>query len=168
MASHSRFRTGCRPKSWHLIGGKFYLFLGSGKGVTLLPLPFLRTVRATFIAYSSSISKALLVRETRQPIPALSSRYWPSATQRFRLWMHCRYNLPSSAFPYESCLSGFLVTRHLLVVCSLSRRANSEPVSTPLQCRLRFLQHPLPTASIEPVFILASSQRLISARILRS
>ena len=60
----------------------------SGKGMALLPLPPLRTVRATFIAYRSSISKALLDGETRQHIPALTSRYRPGATQRFRLWAH--------------------------------------------------------------------------------
>ena len=60
----------------------------SGKGVTLLPLPPLRTVRATFIAYRSSILKALLDGEPRQPIPALTSRYRPGATKRFRLWAH--------------------------------------------------------------------------------
>jgi hypothetical protein len=38
------------------------------------------------------------------------------------------------------------VTRHLLEVCSFSRRANVEPVSTLLQRRLRFLQHPVPAA----------------------
>ena len=119
----------------------------SGKGMALLSLPPLRTVRATFIAYRSSISKALLDRETRQLILS-----WLHDTDQVQLNVSVygrtsRYNLPSSAFPYESCLSGFLVTRHLLEVCSLSRRANYEPVSTPLQCRLRFLQHPLPTAS---------------------
>ena len=112
----------------------------------MLPLPPLRTVRATFIAYRSSISKALLDEETRQPIPALTSRYRPGATKRFRLWVHQQDNLPSSAFPYEGCLSDLLVTRHLLEVCSFSRWANSEPISTPLQPRLRFLQHPLPAA----------------------
>jgi len=35
----------------------------SGKGVTLLSLPPLRTVRATFTAYRSSIPKALLDKE---------------------------------------------------------------------------------------------------------
>lgn len=123
------------------------LHLWSGKGVALLPLPPLRTVRATFIAYRSSISKALLDGETRQHIPALTSRYRPGGNPTFPcMGAPAGYTLPSSAFPYEGCLSGFLVTRHLLEVCSFSRRANSEPVSTPLQRRLRFLQHPLPAA----------------------
>lgn len=34
--------------------------------------------------------------------------------------------------------------RDLLEVGSLSRRANLEPLSTPLQPGFRFLQHPLP------------------------
>src|SRR5512140_869268 len=55
-------------------------------------------------------------------------------------------SLPTSAFPYKSCFSGFLMTRHLLEVGSFSRRANPEPVSTPLQSRLCFLQHPVPAA----------------------
>jgi hypothetical protein len=37
------------------------------------------------------------------------------------------YNLPSSAFPDQSCFSGFLVTRHLLEVGSFSRRAKLNP-----------------------------------------
>ena len=126
---------------------KTNLFLRSGKGVALLSLPPLRTVRATFIAYRSSISKALLDRETHQPIPALTSRYRPGSNYTFPLMgAPSRLYLPSFAFPYKSCFSGFLVTRHLLEVCSFSRRANSEPVSTPLQHCLRFLQHPLPAA----------------------
>jgi len=48
--------------------------------VALLSLPLIRTVRATFIVYRSSISKALLDRETRQRIPVLTSRYRPGAT----------------------------------------------------------------------------------------
>jgi hypothetical protein len=60
----------------------------SGKGGALLSLPPLRTVRATFTAYRSSISKALLDGETRQHMPALTSRYQPGATKRFRLWAH--------------------------------------------------------------------------------
>ena len=55
----------------------------TGKGVALLSLPPLRTVRATFIAYRSSISKALLDGETRQPISALTSRYRPGSNQTF-------------------------------------------------------------------------------------
>jgi hypothetical protein len=72
--------------------------------------------------------------------PASASLRWlhntdrgqPSVSAYGRTSRSC---LPPSAFPYESCLSGFLVTRHLLEVCSFSRRANSEPVSTPLQRR---------------------------------
>jgi hypothetical protein len=121
----------------------------SGKEVALLPLPPLRTHRAPFNAVGSSTSKALLDRETRQHLTAPTTRYRPGATKRFRLWAHqLDLSLPSSAFPYRSCLSGFLVTRHLLEVCSFSRRANFEPVSTPLQCGLRFLQHPLPAAPL--------------------
>jgi hypothetical protein len=55
----------------------------SGKGEALLPLPPLRTVRATFIAYRSSISKALLDGETRQPIPVLTSRYRSGSNPTF-------------------------------------------------------------------------------------
>jgi hypothetical protein len=84
----------------------------------VLPPPaHLRTHRAPFNAVGSSISKALLDRETRQHITAPTSRYRPGATRRFRLWAHqLDLSLPSSAFPYKSCLSGFLVTRHLLEV----------------------------------------------------
>jgi hypothetical protein len=110
-----------------------------------MPLPPLRTHRAPFNAVGSSTSKALLDRDTRQHFTVLTSRYRPGATKRFRLWAHqLELSLPSSAFPYRSCLSGFLVTRHLLEVCSFSRRANLEPVSMSLQLGLRFLQPPLP------------------------
>jgi hypothetical protein len=66
----------------------FPLHLWSGKGVASLSLPPLRTVRATFIAYRSSISKALLDGETRQHNLALTSRSQPWATERFRFWAH--------------------------------------------------------------------------------
>jgi hypothetical protein len=36
--------------------------------------------------------------------------------------------------------------RDLLEVCLLSREANLEPLSAPLQRGFRFLQHPLPAA----------------------
>ncbi len=47
-------------------------------------------------------------------------------------------------FPTLNGLPYFLVMRHLLEVCPLSRGAKVEPLSTPLQSGLRFLQHPLP------------------------
>ena len=43
-------------------------------------------------------------------------------------------------------LPPFLVTRHPLEVCPLSRGANLEPLSIRLQGSVRFLQHPLPTS----------------------
>jgi hypothetical protein len=39
----------------------------------------------------------------------------------------------------------FLVIQHLSEVCSLSCRANIEPVSEPLQIGFRFFRPPLPT-----------------------
>jgi hypothetical protein len=49
-------------------------------------------------------------------------------------------------FPASNDFSNALVMKDLPEVCSLSRRANLEPVSPPLQRGLRFLQHPLPAA----------------------
>jgi hypothetical protein len=49
-------------------------------------------------------------------------------------------------FPTLNSLPYFLVTRHLMEVCSLSRGAKFEPLSNPLQAGFRFLHHPLPAA----------------------
>jgi hypothetical protein len=118
----------------------------SGKGVALLSLPY----PERYVRLSSHTAQASQ-RHSLTGRPASSFLRCLHDTDRVQLNVSVyggtsRNNLPSSAFPYESCLSGFLVTRHLLEVCSFSRRANSEPVSTPLQHRLRFLQHPLPAA----------------------
>jgi hypothetical protein len=43
----------------------------------------------------------------------------------------------------KEVLERFLAERHLLDVSSLSRQANSEPVSEPLQLDIRFFQHPV-------------------------
>ena len=49
-------------------------------------------------------------------------------------------------FPTLNGLPYFLVMRHLMEVCSLSRGAKFEPLSNPLQAGFRFLHHPLPAA----------------------
>ena len=109
-------------------------------------LPSERYVRLSSHTAQAS-QRHSLTGETRQHIPVLTSRYRPESNYTIPLMgAPAGYNLPSFAFPYKSCFSGFLVTRHLLEVGSFSRRANSEPVSTPLQHCLRFLQHPLPAA----------------------
>ena len=118
----------------------------SGKGVALLSLPPLRTVRATFIAYRSSISKALLDGETRQLVADFTI---PTEGQR-NVSVSGRTSKVKPAilcFPRSSCFIDLLVTRHQLEVSSFSRRVLPQPVSIPLQHRLRFLQPPVPAAS---------------------
>ena len=107
----------------------------------------LRTVRAFFKAPRSSISKALLDRETHQHISVLISQYQMGATMRYRLWAHqLEKSLPSSAFPHKRCWSKILVKRHQLEVGPLSCEARFEPLSISLQYGLRFFQPPLPTS----------------------
>jgi len=48
------------------------------------------------------------------------------------------------AIPPEIGSPSFLAKKHPLDVSSLSRRANSEPVSDPLQIGIRFFQPPTP------------------------
>ena len=50
-------------------------------------------------------------------------------------------------FPTLNGLPSFLVKRHLLEVCPLSRGTNLESLSTSLQGGLHLLQHPLPAVS---------------------
>ena len=100
----------------------------------LLPRPLLRTHRAPFNAIGSSISKALLDRETRMSVTAHTSRYTCRAVAPFagkREWAHqltihphC-VPLPPLCFPTLDGLPPFLVTRHPLEVCPLSRWGKS-------------------------------------------
>jgi hypothetical protein len=51
---------------------------------------------------------------------------------------------PSFAFLSGEDYTDYLAKKHRSEVCSFSCRANSEPVSAPLQHGFRFLRHPLP------------------------
>ena len=125
----------------------------SGSRGSLLILSPLRTVRAFFKAHRSSISKALLDRETRMSVTAYTSRYTRRAIARFGNGVGAPANdttalstVAAICFPTLDSLPSFLVTRHPLEVCPLSRGAKLEPLSNSLQAGLRFFQHPLPTS----------------------
>jgi len=125
----------------------------SGSRGSLLILSPLRTVRAFFKAHRSSISKALLDRETRMSVTAHTSRYTRRAVARCGNGVSAPANdttalrtVAAICFPTLDGLPHFLVTRHPLEVCPLSRGANLEPLSIRLQGGIHFLQHPLPTS----------------------
>ena len=125
----------------------------SGSRGSLLILSPLRTVRAFFKAHRSSISKALLDRETRMSVTAHTSRYTRRAVG------HCGNGVGAPAndttalctvaaisFPTLNGLPPFLVTRHPLEVCPLSRGANGNPTDC---------SNPYP-AHYEPAFAFSS------------
>ena len=127
----------------------------SDKDRALLPRPLLRTHRAPFSAIGSSISKALLDRETRMSVTAHTSRYTCRAITRCGNGVGAPANdttalrtVAAICLPTLDGLPPFLVTRHPLEVCLLSHEAKFEPLSPPLQCSLRFFQHPLPAISL--------------------
>jgi hypothetical protein len=115
--------------------------------------PLLRTHRALFNAIGSSISKAFLDGETRisvtpmlhdthlEPSPATETGVGAPANDTTAL---C--TVAAICFPTLNGLPYFLVMRHPMEVCSLSRGAKFEPLSDPLQAGFRFLHHPLPAA----------------------
>lgn len=124
----------------------------SDKEETFPPPPLLRTVRDSFPAHRSSISKALLDEETRivtrmlhdthiEPSPATETGVDAPANDTTAL---C--TVAAICFPTLNGLLYFLVTRHLMEVCSLSREAKFDPLSNPLRAGFRFLHHPLPAA----------------------
>ena len=111
----------------------------------LLPAPSpLRTVRETFTSYGSSLPKAS---------PDGATRWFKEINQL------CDTNrLPLTAvegapvdpkatvicFPSLGGSAGLLAKEDPSDVCSLSRRAKSEPVSASLQSGIRFFRHPTP------------------------
>jgi hypothetical protein len=115
--------------------------------------PLLRTHRALFNAIGSSISKAFLDGETRisvtpmlhdthlEPSPATETGVGAPANDTTAL---C--TVAAICFPTLNGLPYFLVMRHPMEVCSLSRGAKFKPLSDPLQAGFRFLHHPLPAA----------------------
>ena len=112
----------------------------SDKDRAFLPRPLLRTHRAPFNAIGSSISKALLDRETRMSVTAHTSRYTCRAVARCGNGVGAPANdttalrtVAAICLPTLDGLPPFLVTRHPLEVCPLSRGANLEPLSTRLQ-----------------------------------
>ena len=125
----------------------------SDKEEVLPPPPLLRKVQAGFPAHRSSISKALLDRETRMSVTAHTSRYTRRAVARCGNGVGAPANdttalrtVAAICLPTLDGLPPFLATRHPLEVCPLSRGANLEPLSIRLQGGIHFLQHPLPTS----------------------
>jgi hypothetical protein len=74
-------------------------------------------------------------------------RHYQSEIILLTVRWYLRYALSALAvicFPTLNGLPYFLVMRHLLEVCPLSRGTNLEPLCSSLRAGLRFLQHPLP------------------------
>jgi hypothetical protein len=93
----------------------------SDKDRALLPRPLLRTHRAPFNAIGSSISKALLDRETRMSVTAHTSRYTCRAVARCGNGVGAPANditalrtVAAICLPTLDGLPPFLVTRHPL------------------------------------------------------
>jgi hypothetical protein len=126
------------------------------------PPPPLRTVRAPFNAYGSSIGQRPCVARPGAAPPDHDTTYgtrsphWPWGRPGHycgRAGYRNSAGAAPRALPHATDLlcprAGWLsvhVRQHLREVGSLSRGVISQPLSGPLQAGLRFLPHPLPAA----------------------
>jgi hypothetical protein len=121
---------------------------GSGKEVRSPPPPPLRTVRAPFNAYGSSIGQRPFT-ERGLPIGLGVNLDFTTArpvTEIRRGPHHGRCRPRQICFAPRTGSLSVHVRRHPKEVSSLSRRVMSQPLSGPLQAGIRFLPRPLPAA----------------------
>jgi hypothetical protein len=128
-------------------------FRGSGsRSGSRHPRP-LRTVRAPFNAYSSSIGQRALVRHAVTPIGLgvnLSVMTTVPATDMSAVVEAAPARIIT--IPRPICVASyagwlpFHARQHQREVCPLARGVMSQPLSDPLQTGIRFLPPPLPAA----------------------
>ena len=111
-----------------------------------MPAPsLLRTVRETFTSYGSSLPKASPCGG--YPLTVINSN---QLCDNNRLPLTAAGGAPADPRAAVICLpplggsAGLLAKGDPSDVCSLSRRANFEPVSASLQSGIRFFRHPTP------------------------